>query len=80
MTDWDETTDVVAIGAAPPGSARRSSANANGLDVIVLEAAKLVGGSSMLAGGGMWIPANRFMLADGDDDSAADARSSTWTR
>ena len=70
MPQWDETTDVVAIGTGTAGLGAALTAKANGLEVIVLEAAALVGGSSMLAGGGMWIPANRFMLADGDHDSA----------
>ncbi len=73
MSDWDETTDIVAIGSGAAGLGAALSAKANGLDVVVLEAAALVGGSSMLAGGGMWIPANHFMLADGDEDSVETA-------
>ena len=70
MPEWDETTDVVAIGSGAAGLGAALTAKANGLDVVVLEAGALIGGSTMLAGGGMWIPANRFMLADGDIDSA----------
>lgn len=69
MTEWDETTDVVAIGSGAAGLGAALTAHANGLSTIVLEAAELVGGSTMLAGGGMWVPANRWMLADGDHDS-----------
>lgn len=69
MTQWDETTDVVAIGSGAAGLGAALTADAQGLTVVVLEAAKLVGGSTMLAGGGMWVPANRWMLADGDEDS-----------
>jgi succinate dehydrogenase/fumarate reductase flavoprotein subunit len=70
MTDWDEVTDVVAIGSGAAGLGAALAAHAGGMKTVVLEAAALVGGSSMLAGGGMWIPANHFMLADGDHDSA----------
>lgn len=73
MSHWDNTTDIVAIGSGAAGLGAALSAHASGLKPVVLEAAKLVGGSTMLAGGGMWVPANRFMLADGDQDSAETA-------
>src|SRR5271156_585517 len=73
MADWDHTADVVAVGSGAAGLGAALSAHANGLESIVLERRELVGGSTMLAGGGMWVPANHFMLADGDSDSAEDA-------
>jgi 3-oxosteroid 1-dehydrogenase len=67
--DWDHVVDVVAVGSGASGLGAALAAHANGLEPIVLERRSLVGGSSTLAGGGMWIPANHFMLADGDNDS-----------
>jgi succinate dehydrogenase/fumarate reductase flavoprotein subunit len=61
--------DVVVIGSGAAGLSAALTAGASGLDVVVLERASLVGGSTVLAGGGMWVPANRWMLADGDMDS-----------
>jgi 3-oxosteroid 1-dehydrogenase len=69
MAEWDHLADVVAVGSGAAGLGAALAAHANGLEPIVLERAALVGGSSMLAGGGMWVPANRFMLAAGDHDS-----------
>jgi len=61
--------DVAVIGSGAAGLSAALTARANGLDVVVLERSPLVGGSTVLAGGGMWVPANRWMLADGDSDS-----------
>jgi succinate dehydrogenase/fumarate reductase flavoprotein subunit len=68
VEEWDQLVDIVAVGSGAAGLGAALAAHANGLEPIVLERAALVGGSSMLAGGGMWVPANRFMLADGDHD------------
>ncbi len=35
----------------------------------MIEKSRILGGSSFLSGGGIWIPANDLMLADGDRDS-----------
>ena len=40
-----------------------------GKSVLVLEKTDLLGGSTAKAGGVMWIPNNRFMAADGIEDS-----------
>ncbi len=69
MAEWDHVADVVAVGTGAAGLGAALAAHANGLEPIVLERAGMVGGSSMLAGGGMWVPCNHFMLADGDHDS-----------
>jgi succinate dehydrogenase/fumarate reductase flavoprotein subunit len=69
MAEWDEVFDVVAVGSGAAGLGAALAAKAAGMQPIVLERAALVGGSSMLAGGGMWVPANHFMLAEGDHDS-----------
>ena len=70
MAEWETTVDVVIAGSGAAGLGAALAAHAGGLEPLVLERSNKVGGSSMLAGGGMWVPANRFMLADGVDDSA----------
>jgi len=69
MADKHEA-DVVIVGSGAAGLGAALAAHAGGMSPLVLEAAKLVGGSSSLAGGGMWVPANHFMLTDGDHDTA----------
>jgi 3-oxosteroid 1-dehydrogenase len=73
MPEWDHAKDVVCVGSGAAGLGAALAAHANGLEPIVLESRPLVGGSTMLAGGGMWVPANHFMLAAGDQDSADEA-------
>jgi succinate dehydrogenase/fumarate reductase flavoprotein subunit len=73
MPEWDHVADVVAVGTGAAGLGAALAAHANGLEPIVLERRDMVGGSSMLAGGGMWVPFNHFMLADGDHDSRENA-------
>lgn len=69
MSPWDRTFDVVAVGSGAAGLGAALTAKASGMEPVVLERAALIGGSTMLAGGGMWVPANHFMLEDGDHDS-----------
>lgn len=69
MRDWDASFDVVCVGSGAAGLGAALSAKGTGLEPIVLERAALVGGSSMLAGGGMWVPCNRFMRENGDEDT-----------
>jgi len=73
MAQWDTTADVVVVGSGAAGLGAALVSHANGLTPVVLEAAALAGGSTMLAGGGMWVPANHFMLDDGDSDTAEQA-------
>jgi len=73
MTAWEQSFDAVIVGSGAAGLGAALTARAHGMDVLVLERAGVVGGSTMLAGGGIWVPANRFMLADGDQDSPTDA-------
>lgn len=73
MSEWDHSYDVVAVGSGAAGLGAALTARALGMEPIVLEAAELVGGSTMLAGGGMWVPANHFMLAEGDQDTPEQA-------
>jgi 3-oxosteroid 1-dehydrogenase len=68
-----ESADVVVIGTGAAGLSAALTAHAAGFSVIMLERSDLLAGTTALAGGGIWAPANRFMLADGDQDSAVDA-------
>src|SRR5690349_13953970 len=64
------TVDVVVAGTGVAGLSAALTAHAHGLSVLVVERASRIGGSSALSGGGIWVPGNRFMFADGDHDTA----------
>lgn len=71
--DWDRTADVVIVGSGGGALCAALAARARGLDVIALEKTEYVGGSTAMSGGGLWIPNNPVMLANGVADSADDA-------
>jgi succinate dehydrogenase/fumarate reductase flavoprotein subunit len=73
MAEWDHVTDVVIVGTGAAGLGAALTARDHGLDVLILEKGQMVGGSTALAGGGIWIPNNRFMREAGIADSAEDA-------
>ncbi len=72
MSDWDHTTDflVVGSGAGVVGALR---ARALGKDVLVVEKSDLLGGSTCMSGGVMWLPNNPLMQREGVPDSLEDA-------
>src|SRR5271163_2276506 len=73
MAAWDHSTDVVVIGSGAAGLSAALTARELGLEVIVLEKENLIGGSTALAGGGMWIPNNHLMIGAGVHDSFEEA-------
>jgi len=72
--DWDYTTDVVVVGSGAGGMVSALYADHNDLDALVLEKTDSYGGSSALSGGGLWIPVNHHMEAEGIPDSIEKAR------
>lgn len=63
-----ETVDVVVIGSGAAGLSAALSATLRGASVIVLEKSALIGGTSAVSGGGMWLPSNSAARALGVDD------------
>ena len=70
---WDYETDFLVAGTGAAGMSAAITANKNGLDVIVVESAKVWGGTTAISGGGLWMPNNPLMKEDGveDDPDAA---------
>ncbi len=69
MTEWDSTVDLVVVGSGGGGLVAALTAEAGGASTLVLEKQELVGGSTAMSGGVVWIPNNPVMQADGIADS-----------
>ena len=61
--------DFVVVGSGAAGMAGALAAHEAGLRVLVLERAEVVGGTTALSGGALWLPANPRMLAAGIDET-----------
>ena len=70
--DFDHTFDMIVIGSGTGLCAALAGAKA-GLEVLVLEKHALIGGTTLVSGGVLWVPNNRVMQREGLSDSRADA-------
>jgi 3-oxosteroid 1-dehydrogenase len=71
--DWDVVTDCVMVGSGGGSLCAALSANAAGLQTLVLEKADVIGGSTAMSGGILWLPDNPVSRRAGVTDSRADA-------
>ena len=69
MVTWDESVDLLIAGSGGGGLVAALTAVDSGLDPLVLEKQKLVGGSTGMSGGMVWLPNNPLMKAEGITDS-----------
>ncbi|BBX63478.1 3-ketosteroid-delta-1-dehydrogenase [Mycobacterium saskatchewanense] len=53
---FDHTVDVLVIGSGGGGMVAALTAQASGLDALVIEKSPYFGGSTALSGGGIWVP------------------------
>jgi succinate dehydrogenase/fumarate reductase flavoprotein subunit len=65
--------DVVVLGSGAAGLTAATLAHDGGAEVLVLEKAALLGGTTGVSGGMPWVPMNRHMAEVGVDDSREDA-------
>lgn len=70
---WDEVTDVVVVGTGLAALTAATLAADGGADVVVVEKYELIGGTSAVSGGVMWLPGNHHMADRGTPDSAEEA-------
>ncbi|MCV7290701.1 FAD-binding protein [Mycolicibacterium wolinskyi] len=57
MTDtYDQTVDLLVVGSGGGGMTAALTADASGLDTLVVEKSPQFGGSTALSGGGIWVP------------------------
>jgi 3-oxosteroid 1-dehydrogenase len=72
---WDESVDVVVVGSGNGGlTAALSNYEMGTDDVLVIEKADKIGGTSATSGGGIWIPCSHYARECGAEDSLDEAR------
>ncbi len=69
-----DTYDVIVLGAGAGGMTAAATAAILGRSVLLIEKSPLVGGTTAISGGMVWIPANSKMASAGLSDSLAEAR------
>ncbi|MES2031521.1 MAG: FAD-dependent oxidoreductase [Pseudomonadota bacterium] len=70
----DDVFDVIVVGSGAGGLTAASTAAAQGCSVLLLEQADVVGGTTAISGGMVWIPANHKAAAAGREDTLDAAR------
>ena len=74
-SNWDESVDVLVVGS---GNGGLTAALCNDLmgsgEVLIVEKADKVGGTSATSGGGIWIPCSHYAKQAGAEDSIAEAQ------
>jgi 3-oxosteroid 1-dehydrogenase len=70
---WDVVTDCVMVGSGGGSLCAALAASAAGLQTLVLEKADVIGGSTAMSGGILWLPDNPVSRKAGVQDSRADA-------
>jgi 3-oxosteroid 1-dehydrogenase len=69
---WDESVDLLIAGSGGGGMVAGLAALDSGLQPLIIEKQALVGGSTGLSGGIVWLPNNPLMRAEGMADSHED--------
>ncbi|HEY5147001.1 MAG TPA: FAD-dependent oxidoreductase, partial [Polyangiaceae bacterium] len=70
---WDLEVDVVVLGTGAAGMTAALAAHEGGAKVALLEKAALVGGTTAVSGGVVWVPNNRHLAEVGIRDSRDEA-------
>jgi succinate dehydrogenase/fumarate reductase flavoprotein subunit len=71
--DWDRVVDVVVVGTGGGAMVSATLAADHGAEVLVVEKDAVVGGTTGVSGGVMWVPQNSHMADAGIEDSRDDA-------
>lgn len=69
---WDHSVDLLIAGSGGGGMTAALAALDSGIEPLVVEKQALIGGSTGLSGGMVWLPNNPLMRAEGIPDSHED--------
>lgn len=69
----DRVVDVLVLGSGAAGMSAAIAARDGDSEVLVIEKAPLIGGTTAVSGGVIWIPLNRHMAAAGISDTREEA-------
>ncbi|MBT3534032.1 MAG: FAD-dependent oxidoreductase, partial [Rhodospirillaceae bacterium] len=64
-----ETFDVVVVGTGAAGLSAALTASVHGAKTVVLEKAPVIGGTTAMSGGCIWVPGHHHMARQGLKDS-----------
>ena len=70
---WDRVVDVIVVGSGGAALTAAILAHDGGAEVLVLEKADMIGGTTAVSGGVVWLPQNHHMAEVGIPDSREDA-------
>lgn len=70
---WDRVVDVIVVGSGGAALVAATLAHDGGAEVVVLEKADQIGGTTAVSGGVMWLPQNHHMAELGVSDSREEA-------
>jgi 3-oxosteroid 1-dehydrogenase len=73
VSDESIVTDVVVVGSGAAALTAALSARHGGAEVVLLEKSGLIGGTTAMSGGLVWVPNNRHMREEGVADSTEEA-------
>jgi 3-oxosteroid 1-dehydrogenase len=71
--EWDRVVDVLVVGSGGAALTAATLAHDGGAAVLVIEKAEMLGGTTAVSGGAVWLPNNHKMADAGVDDSREDA-------
>jgi succinate dehydrogenase/fumarate reductase flavoprotein subunit len=66
---WDRVVDVVVVGSGGAALVAATLAHDQGAETLVVEKAAMIGGTTAVSGGGIWLPGNHKMAEAGIEDS-----------
>ena len=72
MVNWDKSVDLLIAGSGGGGMVAALAAVDSGIEPLVVEKQDLVGGSTGMSGGMVWLPNNPLMRDEGIPDSHED--------